>query len=215
MTRTASAVYEQQEVTAVSQLVYAWFVEATSIDNRLSATDAEVMRIARLIIGFKEYYQRDRSSEKLNDSVLARLREAQKAVHDLNEALPVLLKAYEGGGVDELVRQGNNLAVRKNPEWVALSQLHEASKNVTHIIGDLSQGRPVELWVAWAKALLDPIKVAMTKATGRTRHSPKANTPLIKVLCAALKAIDCNTHEAEKVESGLKRLGKRQRRGRK
>ena len=113
---------------------------------------------------------------------LRELGDVQRAVRSLTAVLPPVLQAYQRDGVDELVREGNAVVVRKNLAWAALSRLHDASCEAARVLGDPPRpGRHAELWQMWASSLIDLVSAALAKG-GASRLSIKEDGPLVRVL---------------------------------
>ncbi len=202
----------QSQVSATTpDQVLRWIIEANtgrerSRKTRLTAADIEVQRIANLINEQHELYWQDPTGEEAAWEVLhQKIRDVRTAVRALTLALPPVLKAFEGRGVYELVREGDSFARQRNRTWVALTRLLEAAHAASGAIGEPPTGRPAELWTVWTYHLMPLIHDALMKA-GRSRVSlNKPEGPLVKVVCRALRAIDGKEHSPEKVASGLRR----------
>jgi hypothetical protein len=169
-----------------------WFTKAVGNRGgkkwRPADADVHVNRIVNLL-NEQHWFQRRRDRDPVKESrneivtqkaraILVMLRKLQPPLRDLQSDLPWLRDIYS----------------RNEPEaqvTYCLSRLFEAmvglEKVAPYLFDPPAPGRPKETWQIVARSLREPIEVALS-ATGLSVY-PGDDSPIVKVMCRALKAV--------------------------
>ena len=184
-------------VAVTPEQVISWFA---SRGRYRRPTIDEVKRLTRLVNALSELANRNPNHTRAKaEADLAKARQIQKALRDLQTLLPQLIKDYKRIEPD-------------SSQTHVLEKLRDAvtstSKVIPYIFEPPGSGERLTPWHMWMKALMPTIERIWT-AVGRRQLSVKERSPLIGVLSNALAAIDGKTRKHSAIASAAKRHRRR------
>jgi hypothetical protein len=192
---------------ALALQIIDWYVESsTNVQRQRKGlqppTEAHVLPLARLILQFRDTWERQGIADPEGESELPLLGKVYHHAHGLLAHLPELRDTFARGDCEARLIDAHLPALD-----AYLAQLRSFAAGLhLDLPPDGSRGRHTALVNQWAHVLLPSVK-AVWRACGwkRALSEVTPDGPVNRIMCRALEAIDGQEHATEQVASALDR----------